>query len=139
MNQIVLLPVFVLVALLFTLLVMTGRARVAAVTGGIVKPGDISLGQAAWPPQVTQIGRAYQNQLELPVVFYALVALVLATDRASTTFVVLEWLFVAARLAHAWVHVTSNHLRRRFNAFLAGVVVLAAMWLWFAARTFGIA
>ena len=43
----------------------------------------------------------------------------------------LSWAFVVARLAHAAVHVTSNRLRFRFMTFVAGLVILMAMWALF--------
>ena len=139
MNYIVLLPVFVLVALTFGLGAWMGGARFLAIRSRQVRAKDIALGQAAWPQKITQIGQSYQNQLELPVLFYALVAMVLATHTQTFAFVFMEWLFVVSRLAHAFVHVTSNNLRDRFLMFAAGALVLLAMWIWFFARvTFGI-
>ena len=130
MNYIAtLLPVFVLVALTLGLLVWQARARIAVLRSGQVKISQIALGQGAWPDQAKQINRAYQNQLELPVLFYVLV-----TRQENALFVAMEWLFVASRLAHAYVHVTSNHVVRRFQVFTAGFCVLAAMWAVFAAR-----
>ena len=127
-----LLPVFVLVALTLGLLVWQARARVAALRAGQVKMSQIALGQNAWPERAAQINRAYQNQLELPVLFYVLVALTLVTRRETTLFVAMEWLFVVARLVHAFVHVTSNNVVRRFQIYTAGFGVLAAMWAIFA-------
>jgi hypothetical protein len=132
--QAVLLPLFVEVALTFVLLFWMGMARVAVVRRGVVRPGDIALGQANWPPRVTQIGNAYHNQLQLPVLFYVLTVLALATRQADLLFVVLAWLFVLSRLAHAYIHVTSNRLSLRFYVFLAGAVILLIMWAIFAAR-----
>ena len=137
MNHIALLPVLVLIALTFVLLLWMGGARYLAVKSRAVRARDIVLGQQAWPPRVTQIDRAYHNQLELPLVFYTLVALALITGMATPTFVWLEWAFVALRLVHAFIHVTSNHLLARFLVFVSGVFVLLAMWIWFAARLYG--
>ena len=127
-------PVFVLIALTFALIVWQARARIAALQARQVKLGDIALGQNAWPQRATQLNRAYQNQLEMPVIFYVLVALTLVTGLQNTVFVVMEWLFVVCRLAHVTVHVTSNNVTQRFQTFTAGLLVLAAMWLVFAAR-----
>jgi hypothetical protein len=130
--QAVLLPVFVLVALAFGLLLSLGRTRVGALRRREVRLSDVALGENAWPKRVTQIGRAYQNQLEVPLFFYVLVALALITHKAGFGFVLLSWVFVALRLAHAYVHVTSNVVRYRFNLFAAGVTVLVIMWISFA-------
>jgi len=130
----ILLPLFVQVGLTFFLLFWTGSVRVAAVRGGEVRIPDIALGQPAWPARVTQISNAYHNQLQLPLLFYMLVILALFTRKADTLFVVLSWMFVASRLVHAAIHVTSNHLQRRFTAFLVGAIILLIMWIVFAAR-----
>ena len=137
MNAIVLAPVFVQIALTFALLMWMGAARYAAASRGEVALKQVALGQPNWPPRVMKIDRAYHNQLELPLVFYALVALVLALGVATPVFVWLEWLFVGLRLVHAYVHVTTNHVVTRFTVFVVGVLALMAMWIWFAARVFG--
>ena len=130
----ILAPVFIQVALTFGLLFWTGRARFAAVRAKEVRAGEIALGQRNWPANVQQIANAYQNQLEIPALFYVLVILAILARKADILFVVLSWAFVATRLVHAWVHTTSNHVLRRFQAFLAGVCILMLMWFIFAAR-----
>lgn len=127
----VLLPLFVEVALTFVLLFWSGVVRTAAVRNREVHIRDIALRQPAWPQRATQIGNAYESQLELPVLFYLLIVLALFTGKSSLVFVLLAWLFVATRLAHAAILVTHNHVPTRFRWFLAGSVVLAAMWLIF--------
>jgi hypothetical protein len=130
----ILIPPFVLIALTMALLLMMGRARVAALRSGAVRPRDIALGQNAWPDKITQLGNAYRNQFELPLLFYALIAFAAAAEKADIWFVALEWAFVALRFAHAFVHVTSNNLLFRFRLFAAGALVLILMWTLFFSR-----
>jgi hypothetical protein len=130
----ILAPLFVQVGLTFVLLFMMGSARFAAVKAGQVKVRDIALGERAWPPRATQIANTFHNQFETPVLFYALVALAIVTRQADLLFVVLSWVFVAARLAHAWVYTTSNNVLTRFRIFLAGTGILMLMWAIFAVR-----
>ena len=132
----VLAPVFVQVALTFFLLFWTGMSRVASVRSGQTKVGNVALGQLNWPARIQQIGNSYNNQLQVPVLFYVLVALALITHAADLLFVIMAWLFVASRIVHAYIHTGSNFVRYRFNAFAAGVMILLAMWLIFAARIF---
>ncbi|MBK9082735.1 MAG: MAPEG family protein [Rhizobiales bacterium] len=133
----VLTPVFLQVALTFALLVAMGRARVAARRAGQIRTKDVALGQTEpWPERPKQIARAYHNQLETPTLFYVAVAIALATGKADGVFVVLEWAWLVVRMAHAYVHVTSNHVPTRFRIFLGSVLALAAMWIWLAVRTF---
>ena len=130
----VLAPVFVQIALTFLLLVWMGRARVGAVMRREVKAPEIVLGQPAWPPRITLIGNCCHNQLQVPVMFYVLVGFAIVTKKDDLLFVILAWLFVLLRVAHAYVHTGTNNMRHRFNIFGAGVFVLAAMWVIFATR-----
>lgn len=128
-----LLPVFVQVGLTFFLAFWTARERIGALARREVAPSDIALGQKAWPDRPMQVANAYCNQLELPTLFYAAVAFALITSRADVVLLILAWIFVATRLVHAWIHTTSNDIRRRFRAFAFGVLTLLAMWVYFGA------
>ena len=132
--QAVLLPVFVQVALTFALLYWNGYVRVGHTRRGEVKIRDIALRQANWPERATKIGNAFHNQLEIPILFYALVAFALLTRKADLVFVVLSWVFVLSRLVHAFIHTTSNRVSRRFFAYSVGTVTLLIMWVIFAVR-----
>jgi len=125
----ILLPVFVQVGLTFVLLFWMARLRVGCLQRREVTMADIALGQDAWPKRTTQIGNAFHNQLELPLLFYSAVILALLTRKADLLFVALAWLFVVTRLAHAYIHVTTNHVRHRFYVFAAGAAVLLVMWI----------
>ena len=114
--QMVLLPVFVLVGLTFALLLGMTSARTGA------------------SARAAQLGDAFANQFELPVLFYILIALALPLRHADLVIVALSWVFVVTRFAHAGVFVTSNDLNRRSLAWFAGVLVLFAMWLYFALK-----
>ena len=128
-----LLPLFVQVALTLGLVFWTGVLRVQAIRSGATRARDIALGQPGWPEQTTKVTNAYANQLQLPVLYYLLVALVLLVAPATPGMVVLSWLFVLSRLLHALIHVTTNNVPRRFVVFVAGAVILTLMWLIFAA------
>ncbi len=124
-------PVFVQVALTFVLLFWSGSIRVAAVRSGSVKMRDVALRQPNWPERATQVSNAYQNQLELPLLFYLFMVMAFFSAHMTMTLAVLSWLFVASRLLHALVHLTTNEMRRRFYLFAAGAMILVLMWLLF--------
>ncbi|WP_022721341.1 MAPEG family protein [Rhodopseudomonas sp. B29] len=132
--QMVLLPVFVQIGLTFALLLGTFAARRRTLKSRETKIGDIVLGQPNWPARVAQVGNCYNNQFELPVLFYVLIAIALPLRHADLVLVLLSWVFVVTRFVHAGVFVTSNDLRGRSLAWLAGALVLMAMWLYFALR-----
>jgi hypothetical protein len=132
--QMVLLPVFVQVGLTFALLLWMASARGQALTGREVSPKDIALGQPNWPQRATQIANCFSNQFELPVLFYALIAVALPLRHADLFIVLMSWVFVVTRFLHAGVFVTSNELRQRSLIWFSGVVVLLVMWLYFALK-----
>jgi hypothetical protein len=132
--QMVLLPVFVLVGLTFALLLWMATARARALTGKEIRIKDIALGQPNWPERATQIGNCFSNQFELPVLFYILIAVALPLRHADLVIVLLSWVFVVTRFAHAGIFVTSNNVQQRSLVWFAGVLVLFAMWLYFALR-----
>ena len=127
----ILLPLFIQVGLTFVLLFILGPLRVRAVTSGETGP-DVALDSNAYPARSRQVSNALRNQFELPVLFYVLTVLALITRKADLLFVVLAWVFVASRIVHAAIHITSNTLALRFTAFLVGALVLLVMWIVFA-------
>jgi hypothetical protein len=130
----VLLPVFVQIGLTFALLLGMVGARRSALVGRETKIRDIALGQPGWPIRATQIGNCYRNQFELPVLFYALIAIALPIRHADLVIVMLSWVFVVTRFVHAGIFVSSNDFGRRSSAWLAGALVLLAMWVYFALK-----
>jgi hypothetical protein len=130
----ILLPLFVQVALTLALGFWLGGLRTTAVRRGQIKPQDIALGQPNWPKPVLQVGNCFRNQFELPVLFYVLTILAIVTRQADLLFVLLSWVFVLSRLAHATIHVTSNRLTQRGAMFGVGALVLTIMWLIFIVR-----
>jgi hypothetical protein len=132
--QAILLPVFAMVFVTFVLLFRTAFARRADLKGGKVHARDIALGQLAWPPQTQQYGNAFNNQFQLPFLFYLVMTLAFITKQADLLMVVLAWLFVLLRIAHAFIHITHNRVMRRGGTFGLGAMVLIVMWLIFAIR-----
>jgi hypothetical protein len=130
----ILLPVFVQVALTFALLCALGPKRFAAVRDRKVNLPDVALDHSNWPPDVVQIGNCFNNQFQLPVLFYVLVVLALFLHKADLLFVILSWVFVISRIVHAAIHTTSNDVGRRFAAYTVGALALLIMWAVFAIR-----
>lgn len=132
--QMVLLPVFVQVGLTFFLLLYMASARGRALSSGEVKLKDIALREPNWSARTAQIGNCYSNQFEIPVLFYVLIALALPLRHADLFIVLMSWVFVVTRFAHAGIFVTSNNVRQRGMIWFAGVLVLMAMWIYFALK-----
>lgn len=130
----VLLPLFGQVLLTFGLFFWMAYYRVTLIRSRAVHPRDIALREPNWPPHVLKVANAAHNQLELPLLFYVLTILSIITHHADVVFVVLAWVFVLSRLAHAYVHTTSNDIRKRGPLFGIGLLVLLIMWVIFIVR-----
>jgi len=127
--QAILIPMFVQVGLTFVLLFWMGALRMRAIRRGEVHAHKVLLREPNWPPRVLQVANAYHNQLELPVLFYVVVLLAFMTRTLDVVLLVLSWMFVLARLAHAYVHVTTNRLDRRTGVFGVSAIALLLMWV----------
>jgi hypothetical protein len=129
-----LLPVFVEVALIFVLMGLMGFERGRSLTRGEAKREDIALDNKNYPARARQFGNCFSNQFELPMLFFVLIAFIVITRVGDLLLLILAWVFVLSRLAHAYVHTTSNDVNWRFRAYGLGVVVLFAMWVIFALK-----
>jgi hypothetical protein len=128
-------PAAALVLLTYVVLFAVGRRRGAAVRSGRLTLGYFRTYRGAEPPDdAVQAARHYQNLFELPVLFYALVAILIAIPFVDIVLLALAWVFVALRSVHAAVHLGGNDVGLRFRIFAAGAAVLAAMWLYAIAK-----
>jgi len=129
-------PVVALVALTAIVALLMAVYRNVAVIRGVVPAryfrGFTTDQPAEW---VERPARAYMNLLELPVLFYVVCLLMLATGRFDSVQVSLAWVFVSARTAHAFIHIAFNYVPLRFAAFVSGVVTLAVIWTRFAEQS----
>jgi hypothetical protein len=130
----VLLPLFVQIGLTFALLLGMATSRGRALSSRETSLDDVALGRPKWPTHTAQIGNCFSNQFEVPVLFYVLIALALPLRHADFVIVLLSWVFVVTRLAHAGIFVTSNDVRSRSLAWFAGALVVLAMWIYFALK-----
>jgi len=125
----ILLPMFAQVVLTFVLLFWMGYLRIQAVRSRKAVCWGSTSPERNWSPRVLQIGNAFHNQLELPILFYVVILLALATDSLDVILCLLSWMFVLARFVHAYIHVTSNRLDRRTGVFGIGAIALLLMWV----------
>ena len=129
-------PLFIHFAMTSFVGLRTNRLRVASVRKGETKLKDIALNSAAWPQHVRQWGNNFDNQFDLPTVWYALTALIVATAKIDLAFIILAWVFVASRLVHTYIHTSTNTVIYRMFAYLGGFGAITLMWVWFGIRLF---
>ncbi|MDB5641460.1 MAG: hypothetical protein JWN07_777 [Hyphomicrobiales bacterium] len=132
--QSILAPAIVQAFLTLTLLFVMGYWRFRAFKAGEVNVVDRAASKIGWPRYAAQAERSFLNQFETPLLFFAVIAFIAITRTWDALFVTLAWIWVITRIAHAFVHCTSNRLSLRFPTFVAGVVVLLIMWVLFAVK-----
>jgi hypothetical protein len=123
MFAMVLLTAFVLATLF--------RSRVGAVRQGLVSAAYFRIYQGAIEPESTaKPARHFANLFEAPVLFYVACLAAMITHFTGTAMQILAWVYVAARVVHAYVHLGGNRLRQRIRAYFFSWGVLLAMWVY---------
>ena len=134
MTTAILWPTFALVFLTYAVWVQIPFRRVAFMKTSPPSRDDFATGEAErrYFAPVDAPARNLANLFEMPVLFFALVPLLLLTRHAGTIEVILAWAFVALRAAHSVVHTGRTVIRVRFYIYGLATMVLAAMWVGFA-------
>jgi hypothetical protein len=123
-------PMFAMVLLTATVLVILFRSRVRAVREQKVTTKYFRIYQGETEPEESaKPARHFTNLFEAPTLFYAACLTAMVTRQSGVAIVVLAWAYVAARLIHAYIHLGSNRLRPRIRAYFAGWLVLLTMWI----------
>lgn len=123
-------PLLLQVALSFCVLFVLFARRVREFKNRRIHPDTV--------PTRTRLGEAlqdsaaasdnFQNQFELPVLFFVAVLLAITLLLRDPLLAALAWTFVALRLFHAIVHLTYNAVMHRFFFYLLSALMLLMMW-----------
>lgn len=133
MARAILWPSFALVALIFLVGITLLQARIGHMRRQRPRAADLADTDAtrAYFRPVERPAANQANLFEMPVLYFALVPLLLVTGLATLAQVTLAWAYVAARAGHSIAHI-AGRVRPRFVLFLVSNAVLAAMWIGFA-------
>lgn len=132
--KLLILAVAAQVLLTIAILVLMGSERVPRVMSGEIPMADIAVERTAYPLKARLLSNNFDNQFQLPVLFYVAALITLFAAATSWVDVLLAWTFVALRYVHAAIHITTNTMIQRFTAYSAGLAVLALFWLWLVLR-----
>ena len=126
-------PVFAMVLLTFGVWFTLFVQRVAHMKRNPPAPEDLATGEASrrYFEPAEMPSNNLVNLFEMPVLFYALVPLLVIAQQATRVQVVLAWLFVLLRLAHSIIHIGRGRVPVRFLVYLGSCAVLLAMWIGF--------
>lgn len=123
-------PMFAMVLLTATVLVILFRSRVRAVRENKVSIKYFRIYQGEIEPEETaKPARHFANLFEAPVLFYAACLTAMFTQDTGMAALTLAWTYVAARLLHTYIHLGANRVRHRLRAYFAGWLVLMALWI----------
>jgi hypothetical protein len=124
----------------WTLLVLCGLAvtRYRALRHRrVVDLTHLSISREGWPDDARKMSNNFDNQFQIPVLFYVVCILATFMETAGPAVTALAWFFVVMRVAHTAVHVTINYVPLRFGFYLASVAALVAMFVMTSASFFG--
>ncbi len=126
-NSLILFPVIVQILLTLSLYILLSVRKSRAVKRGDVDESRRGLFDDAWPVDVMVVNNCIRNQFEVPVLFYVLASVLFALQAVDYVSLLVAWLFVASRVAHAWVHTGSNYVPLRRRIFMFGTLLVLVM------------
>ena len=134
MSTAILWPTFALVLLIFVVLVTLAaqRARYMKQTPPQREDFATSGSMKAYFAPVEAPASNLANLFEMPVLYFALVPLLLLFRHANHIQALLAWIFVVLRIVHSLIHIGGGKVNGRFLAYLLSCVILSAMWVGFA-------
>jgi hypothetical protein len=129
-NTQLFLAAFALVILTFIVLFTLGFKRFKAAKNKEVDVNYYKLYQeSSEPKSIRKFARNFSNLFEVPVLFYAAVAITIALNLATSALLYLAWTYVALRYFHSYIHCTSNKVITRFRIYVISCLVLIAYWV----------
>lgn len=123
-SGLMILPLLAQMLLTLVMFMLLGSRKASAYRSGQADPRLTALDGRAWPEPVLKVSNNIANQFETPILFYILGLLAIQLEMVSLPLLVLSWLYVAARIGHAVVHVGSNRVPIRMRFFIASLVIL---------------
>ncbi len=81
------------------------------------------------PEKVVVVGRHYDNQFQLPMLFFITCVLHIQIGMVNLVTVILAWAFIASRVAHSFILLGSNVLSKRVAAFAFGWLLVLLLWI----------
>jgi hypothetical protein len=121
---------FAMVLLTFFVLVRLFRTRSRFVSEGRADPTYFKTYQSGSEPEESaKLSRHFSNLFESPVLFYVACLAAMQTGQSGRFLLVLAWIYVLLRVAHAYIHTGRNKLQPRIAAYFGSWIVLLAIWI----------
>ncbi|RZU47931.1 hypothetical protein EV700_0899 [Fluviicoccus keumensis] len=129
MQAPLLMPMMALIAWTAIIGVVAVRRRVAEIRRQRIPPQSLARAKdVAALLQDTAAMDNFNNLLQLPVLFYVACLAATQIGAGGLPVLFLAWGYVLLRVAHSAVQLGSNRVMRRFPVWMAGNLVLFALW-----------
>jgi hypothetical protein len=119
-------PMLAHIGWVFLLYAWLTVARKQAVARGEVDYSSFAFNREE-PKAVARIRLNLANQFELPVIFYALVVLLVAVGRVTMVDVIAAWVFVLGRVVHSLVQGLTDNVPLRGRVFVTNYLAVAVL------------
>lgn len=121
---------------MYLMVVLTILIGIYTVVGRIksVRTGEVKIktyrhmDYETMPEKLVVAGRSFNNQFEVPTLFYIVAILCMMMNLVNPATTGLAWAFVASRYLHAFIHLTYNNVLHRMLSYILGVLVVFALW-----------
>ncbi|GGE95079.1 MAPEG family protein [Pseudoalteromonas gelatinilytica] len=137
MEKWLIVAMFTQVLLTFIVMYIMGKRRFRAAKQKTIGMKDfltMDLEKAGTDVRVAD--RNFINQFEMPVLFFIACLTALQVNAVGTVFVALAWVYVALRIIHSVIHLTSNTLKARYYSFVVSSFIMLIMWVLILVRIF---
>ncbi|ODB91949.1 MAPEG family protein [Candidatus Thiodiazotropha endoloripes] len=119
------------------LVVITGGMGIALIAARYkaVREGSLSIAYFKYnrggrPPEyLIKISHYFQNLLETPQLFYLSTIVILLLGKSDPIYLGLAWCYLASRMIHSWIHLGSNNVLHRKNAFIVSYLLIFIIWI----------
>lgn len=114
----------------FALALHMFRTRVNAVKSGTVSVKYYKSQTGPPPPErVIVIARHYDNQFQLPILFFITCLAHIVMGSANPLTLSLAWGFVLSRAWHSWILLGKNRVLKRAAVFGLGWLFIVGLWI----------
>lgn len=124
-------PVLALIIWTLLIWVLMYARRIPAMQAARIHPDTAKSPDGAWkeklPLSVQASAHNYNHLLEQPTIFYALMFYITLTAQMSAPIFYAAWAYVALRVLHSFIQVSSGKVMLRFAVFSLSTLALIAM------------
>ena len=124
-------PVLALIIWTLLIWILMYARRIPAMQAAKIDPDTAKSPDGKWkealPISVQASAHNYNHLMEQPTIFYALMFYVTLTAQMSTPILYAAWAYVALRVLHSFIQVSSGKVVLRFAIFSLSTLVLIGM------------